>query len=153
MKISELLTEGVWVIKNKDGKEKRFKDDQSEAAIAWKNSSSPVKTKKPAKYSEEWWRAQDDADTYPWDKITDLGGIDHIIKDRFGSIQTDMDMMGPYSKEVDGVPVAGRKVRVMFRITPEDDMGVDEPTEDAQWIKVRRDVKNPEKLVFDGYAS
>lgn len=152
MKISELLTEGKWVIKNKDGKEKRFKDDKSEAAIAWKNSSNPVKAKKPAKYSEEWWRDQD-ADTMPWDKINDLDGIDGIIKDHFGSIQTDMDMMGPYRTEVNGVPVAGRKVRVMFRITPDDDMGVDEPTEDAQWIKVRRDVKNPEKLVFDGYAS
>ena len=152
MKISELLTEGVWVIKNKDGKEKRFKDDKSEAAIAWKNSSSPVKAKKPSKYSEEWWRDQD-AGTLPWDKITDLDGIDYIIKDHFGSIQTDIDMMGPYRTEVNGVPVAGRKVRVMFRITPDDDMGVDEPTEDAQWIKVRRDVKNPEKLVFDGYTS
>jgi hypothetical protein len=151
MKINELLlTEWKAVVKNKDGKEKRFSSHDSPDAIAWKNSSSPVKAKKPGKYSEEWWDQQD-VDTLPWDKITDLDGIEPILKDHFGSIQTDPEMLGSYSKTVDGVPVAGRKVRVMFRVTPEDDMGVDEPVEDSQMIKVVRDVKNPTKLVFDGY--
>jgi hypothetical protein len=47
MKLRPLL-EGMWVIKNIDGKEKRFKDDRSEAAIAWAQSRSP-KTKSELK--------------------------------------------------------------------------------------------------------
>lgn len=42
MKLQPLL-EGMWVIKNLDGKEKRFKNDQSPEAIAWKNSRNPEK--------------------------------------------------------------------------------------------------------------
>lgn len=38
MKLSDILFEGMWVIKSKDGVEKRFKDDKSEAAQAWANS-------------------------------------------------------------------------------------------------------------------
>lgn len=38
MKVNDLFE--AWVIKNKDGKEKRFKNDDSPEALAWKNSTT-----------------------------------------------------------------------------------------------------------------
>lgn len=64
MKIAELLTEGTWIIKNKDGKEKRFRDANSAEAKAWKDSSTP--TRKPrepsARDQERRWDAEDRRD-------------------------------------------------------------------------------------------
>lgn len=57
MKIQELF-EGSFVVKNKDGKEKRFKDADSVEAKAFKVSST--KKASPEKYSKQWWIAQEE---------------------------------------------------------------------------------------------
>ena len=155
--LSELLNlnEGMWVIKNKDGKEKRFKDDKSQAAIDWKNSSTPKKPRpeKAKKYSYEWWDDQDG--TKPWDKIEYVDDLYRWIKGGIGVIREpdDWTFGGRYEKEVDGVPVAGRKIRLMYMITKDDDLGVEdgEEVEHSETIGIVRDVKNPEKFVFDGF--
>lgn len=158
MKIEELLHEGMWVIKNKDGKEKRFKDDKSSAALAWKDSSSPKRPskKKAEKYTYDWWM-DSDADVLPWDKIEDVDNLYKYIKGGTGVIREpdDWTFGGSYRDEVDGVPVAGRKIRLMYLITKDDDLGIDdndgEGVEHSETIGIVRDVKNPKKFVFDGF--
>jgi hypothetical protein len=60
MKLQNLL-EGMWVIKNLDGKEKRFKDDQSASAIEWKNSHTPKTQRQLDAEREKYWRDLDKA--------------------------------------------------------------------------------------------
>ena len=156
MLLKELLSihEGVFVVKNKDGKEKRFKDANSAEARAWKQSESPKKAPKAAKYSQEWWHDQD-VDVYPDDKIThdDSGQIDKIVTKEMGSPKPEDWTFGRhYSKNVNGVTVAGRVVRAGWMITKDDDLGTgDEPVEHYENFGVVRDVKDPSKFVFDGY--
>ncbi len=149
---------GMWIIKNKDGKERRFKDDESPEAIAWKNSSSPKKAPKVALYSKEYWEAKEDAgaDLLPWTKIRDdyaaTDKIEQIVKDQFGDITYDWTIGKMSEKLRDGVPCATADIRVMYEIKPEDDLGVDEPTSDAQGIIVGRNPKNPKKIDFLGFT-
>lgn len=156
MLLKELLSihEGMFVVKNKDGKEKRFKDANSAEARAWKQSESPKKAPKAAKYSQEWWHDQD-VDVYPDDKIThdDSGQIDKIVTKEMGGLKPEDWSFGKhYSKEVNGVTVAGRVVRAGWMITKDDDLGTgDEPVEHYENFGVVRDVKDPSKFVFDGY--
>lgn len=154
MKIKELLYEGMFVVKNKDGKEKRFKDANSAEALAWKQSESPKKAPKAVKYSQGWWNDQD-VDVYPNDKITfdDDGQVDQIVDKEMGKRKPEDWTFGRhYSKNVNGIAVAGRVVRVGWMITKDDDLGTgDEPVEHYENFGVVRDVKNPSKFVFDGY--
>jgi hypothetical protein len=148
----------MWVIKNKDGQEKRFKDDESPEAVAWKNSSSPKKAPKVALYSKEYWEKKEDdgAEILPWTRIKGdeaaVDKIENIVKDQFGNITYDWTLQGYGERDRDGVPCAITKVRVSYEIKPEDDLGVDKPTSDAQAIYVGRNPKNPKKLDFLGFT-
>jgi hypothetical protein len=149
----------AWVIKNKDGKEKRFKDANSPEAVAWKNSSSPKKPPKAAQYTKEWWEAKEDAgvELLPWSKIKGdeaaFDQIDAVVKDQFGDIETDWILLGTGERTRDGVPCAITKVHVSYVVRPEDDMGVDQETSDAQSIFVGRNPKNPKKIEFLGFTT
>jgi len=145
------IFEGAFVIKNKDGKEKRFRDANSAEAKAWAQSESK---KKAAKYSQEWWNEQD-VNVHPLTKITvdDNGQVDRILKDQ-GHEADDWTFAGHYTKKVDGVMVAGRIVRAGWIFTKDDDMGHAEGSDSVEHYQnfgIVRDVKNPKKFVFDGY--
>ncbi len=156
MRVSEIINEGAYVVKNKDGAEKRFKDADSAEAKAWKESSS--KKAKPEKYSQEYWDAQADkmVRPLPWTKLTTdydvTNEITNIVKDQFGDIEFDWTFGQAGAKIRDGVECATVKVRVMYEIRPEHDLGVSKPTSDSQVITVGRNPKNPKKIDFLGYA-
>ncbi len=149
----ELLAEGVFIVKNKDGKEKRFKDANSAEAVAWKDSSSKKSTK-AAKYSQEWWNEQD-VDLRPDDKITmdDDGQVDRILRAEMHRAADDWTFGKHYTKNVNGVTVAGRIVRAGWMITKDDDLGIEDEVEHYENLGIVRDVKNPKKFVFDGYKN
>ena len=158
---------GMWVIKNKDGVEKRFKDDESPAAKAWKESSKPKRAPavKAEKYSQEWWEAKEEKGGYdvltPWTRI-ELGmghgelstdELEAVGKDQgFGNVD-DFHKLGTGETKVDGVYCATIRVRVVAVYTKEDDLGIegDEPVSDSYNVMLRRDTKNPEKFVFMRY--
>lgn len=157
MKIAELLTEGMYIVKSKDGVEKRFKDADSAEAKAWKESTA--KKTKVAVYSQKYWEGKDDGERIvPWTKIT----VDEIA-DQFDAIASDQGFgrIDDWTKQkngetkVEGVDVATVGVRMAFSFGKEDDMGLDvegdERISDSQYIQLRRDVKDPRKLVFAGY--
>lgn len=148
MLLKEILAKGRWVVSNKDGKEKRFKDANSAEARAWKDSSSS----KAAKYSQEWWDNQD-AEHRPADKITmdDDNQIDRILAKESHRKPDDWTFSGHYTKNVNGVIVAGRVIRAGWVITKDDDLGVEDDVEHYENFGIVRDVKNPTKFVFDGY--
>jgi len=162
MKVSELF-EGMYVVKNKDGKEKRFKTAESPEAKAWKESSSPSKVQLTA-YSQAWWEKKDETATssliLPWDKIDsdDVSEqFDRIAKEHgFGRIE-DWYVQGRGEVKVDDVHSATVKVRMVFSFGKEDDLGLDikgdERVSDSQYVKLRRDTTNPKKLVFAGYTN
>lgn len=155
----ERAAKGVWVIKNKDGVERRFKDDESAAAIAWKNSSSPSKVK-VAVHSQAYWEKKEEAGAVllPWSRITieELADqFDHLSSEAgFGRVD-DWTIGRHYEVSVSGVDTAHVAVRVAYSFGKEDDMGLDvegdERISDSQQIIVRRDVTRPSKLVFAGY--
>lgn len=159
MKLSQLI-EGAYVVKNKDGKEKRFKDHSSDEAKAWAASSSPKKVKaiSAPKYSAAWWEQKyekdldgDETVVYPWDAIRNHEISDSMndISERAGFVNVDdWNVTSQMNETIDGLRVRTAKLRVTFYIGPEDDMGVDELTSDSQYITVRRDVKNPRVIMF-----
>lgn len=155
--LSTTLFEGSYVVKNKDGKEKRFKDANSLPAREWKDSSSPKNAPKSAIYSDQYWddkeyKADDYSFITPSKKIgdgpKDSDEIDKIVKDHYGTIKTDWTFGRAGETKTQGTSCATREVRVMFEVTPEDDMGVDETVQDAQTIVVVRDRQTPKKIKF-----
>lgn len=158
---------GMWVIKNKDGVEKRFKDDESPEAKAWKASSKPKKASPvpKEKYSQEWWDYQEDKDPYS-DKVYPGTKIDRDeltfdkLADAFKDAGYEERNVDDYhiqratEKTIKGVRCAAYSLRVVYVYTKEDDIGVegDEPVSDSQVIYVARDSKNPKKFVFAGYG-
>ena len=147
------LDEGMFVVKNLDGVEKRFKDDTSPEAKAWAKTKSE-KTKSSIKFSDAWWEEQD-LDVTPKTQIVDASDeIDSIVKDHFGGkhITTDWTLGSKGTIEVEGTTCATRVIRVMYEHKPESDLGHDEPVSDSQNIVVRRDRKNPNKIVFVKYS-
>lgn len=155
MKFADLLNEGMFVIKNKDGVEKRFKSADSAEAKAWKDSST--KKVKVAVYSKKYWEDKEDADpdrVVPWTKIDAYDSnneITHIAKSEAGGTLEDWTIGRRYEKVVDGVPCAGIVVHMLISYSKDDDLGLESDVEETQNIGIRRDVKNPKKLVFDGY--
>ena len=170
--LTELLTlsedwsvnEGTYVVKNKDGKEKRFKDSYSPEAEAWKKSSSPKAKETAPKFSQRYWELKDADFDYeglvPWSKIGD-----HEIADQFEGIAKheglgQIDDWYPQGKQEysskDGVTIRVVPIRMTFSFGKEDDLGLDikdgERVSDAQYITLARDTKNPKKLVFAGYG-
>lgn len=163
MKIKELLNEGMYVVKSKDGVEKRFKDANSAEAKAWAESTR--KKVKAEKYSQAWWEQKyskyewENDDAFPWSKISNeevADQFDKIAKEQgFGRIE-DWTVSGRTERKVEGVDTAIAVIRMTFSFGKEDDMGLDvedgERISDAEYIKLRRDTKNPKKLVFMGYG-
>ena len=157
----EGLNEGMYVIKSKDGVEKRFKDADSADAKAWKEKTAKKTNVKIALYSDAYWeKKESDSDDSnfltPWKKIgeqdNDSDQIDRIVKDMHGAGKTDWTLGKVSEMKRDGTSCATRVVRVMFEYGPEDDMGVDEPTSDTQSIMIARDPKKPKQLDFINYA-
>lgn len=169
MKVNDLFE--AWVIKNKDGKEKRFKNADSPEALAWKNSSSPKKEKKTLeKYSDAWWDEKNWTGDYtgvmPDKKITDLdlsaGKLAAALKDEMTSEINDYHVMSGGTMKIGNTTVATARVRVTYEFDMKD-MGYDDETiansgnEDGRglesvYVKVRRDPKKPENIVFAGYS-
>lgn len=161
MKFSELINEGNWLIKNKDGLQKRFKDAKSQAALDWKNSSSPKKPEKPKTYSQQWWDDKEAAagystdGVYPGDKIdrndVDDGLVQKLIKSSMTishSNVTDWHFGRTSTVERDGVDCASIDVNVSLLFTKDDDLGLDNDVEEMDSITIARDPKNPKKLTL-----
>jgi hypothetical protein len=155
---------GSWVIKNKDGVEKRFKDDESPEAKAWKNSNS---AKRPSpvpkeKFSKEWWQYQEDNDKtfekiMPWTKIDKYDLDSASLKDAFESAGwkeknvDDWSVIGRGTEiNIKGVPCAAVEIRVVYVFTKDDDMGIegDEPVSDSGTFFAARSPKDPKKYIF-----
>ena len=170
MKVNDLFE--AWVIKNKDGKEKRFKDANSPDAVAWKNSSSPKKAPKAKleKYSDAWWDEKNWTGDYdgvmPDKKITDLdlsyGVLAKILKDESSNELNDFHVTSSGTMKVGNTTVATARVRVTYEFDMKD-MGYDDETisksgnQDGRglesiYVKVRRDHQKPEKIIFAGYS-
>lgn len=152
MKISELL-EAAWVIKNKDGKEKRFKDSNSPEAKAWAASSAKLKT---PMYSKEWWDKKV-ASSYdviaPWESIHDgdipSATIKAAVKDLYGS--SAYDIMGTKrlaDTTVDGVRCARIALNVMVLHTAADDLGIENDAEEIYKITFTRRIDDPKKFNY-----
>lgn len=160
MKVSELLNEGMFVVKSKDGVEKRFKNADSAEAKAWKDSTSKKSTPKVAAYSDMYWEKKKDASNdrgfvTPWSIINgDTNAYDEIqriVESQHGSGQTDWTIVREGGMKRDGTSCATAEVRVQFEYGPDDDMGVDEPTSDTQAILVARNPQKPKQIDFIKY--
>jgi hypothetical protein len=154
---------GMWVIKNKDGVEKRFKDDESPEAKAWKSSNT---AKRPSavpkeKFSKEWWEYQEDNKTFekimPWTKIDKYDLDSASLKDAFESAGwkeknvDDWSVIGRGTEiNIKGVPCAAVEIRVVYVFTKDDDMGIegDEPVSDSGTFFAARSPKDPKKYIF-----
>lgn len=148
------ISEGVYVVKNKSGDEKRFKDANSDEAKAWKSSES--KSKNLEKYTQEWWKVKERRDydaIVPWSPITESDvypQLKKFVKDTWGATQYDLSsMMGATSEKlVDGVKCTTRYIRVMVMHEVDHDAGLENDVEESYRIQVWRDPKNPKKLNF-----
>jgi hypothetical protein len=155
---------GMWVIKNKDGVEKRFKDDESPEAKAWKSSNT---AKRPSavpkeKFSKEWWQYQEDNDKtfekiMPWTKIDKYDLDSASLKDAFQAAGwkeknvDDWSVIGRGTEiNIKGVPCAAVEIRVVYVFTKDDDMGIegDEPVSDSGSFFAARSPKDPKKYIF-----
>ncbi len=156
MKVTEILNEGVFVVKSKDGVERRFKDADSVEAKAWQ-SSTQLKTKFP-KYGKIYWERQADNPDYngllPWDKIQSHEVEDQLEKiirqGSFGRVE-DYHVVRQGTMNVEGLNLATVTVRIMQSFDKEE--AADEGVLDTQNIRLRRDNKRPEKLVFATFES
>lgn len=155
------MNEGMFVVKSKDGVEKRFKDTDSAEAKAWKEQTAKKTNVKLAVYSDAYWeKKEDDSDDRdfmtPWTKIGERGDdsdqIERLVKDQHGAGQTDWTLGKVGEMKREGTSCATRVVRIMFEYGPDDDMGVDEPTSDTQSILVARNPKKPKQLDFVNYV-
>jgi hypothetical protein len=169
MKIQELLSEGMYVVKSKDGVEKRFKKSDSPEAKDW--AASTQKKATLAKYSQAWWKDKEDkakwkwndADAvYPWTEIDDDElNSSMVSKATFSGDQkiNDYHIQKEYSTTVDGVKCATVDVfaQVVHNVH---DLGYDDETikgmdldnedgdvMDGETVTFHRDPKNPKKLV------
>jgi hypothetical protein len=157
----QIAGKGMWVIKNKDGKERRFKDDESPAAKAWKDSSSPKKPEKVPQYSDAYWERKEEQDpdiVLPWSPIRGddaaYDQIDAIVKDEFNMKTVDWTFSGKNGEQKrDGTSCAVQAVRVSYEVTPEDDLGVEHITSDSQTIYIARNPKKPSKIEFLKYGN
>lgn len=154
------LKEGMYVVKNKDGVEKRFKDHDSPEAKAWKASEKKKPAAKHEKFSQGYWeKMEDDGDSdfiAPWTKITndniDSAEVERAIKHEDAGKHEDWTIGKTGSKKIDGVTCATVTLRVLFSYSKDDDLGTgDEEVQDSQTMTFARSPKNPKKYVFAGY--
>lgn len=158
MRFTDILKEAMWVIKSKDGVEKRFKNDTSPEAIAWKDTvaKKPAKAK-IVKYSNEWWvEREDDVSYLPWDKITDTEPNDAIEADVGGSFvptgYQHWSRVRSGEERIDGTFVSFTVVSLFVTYGPEDDLGVTHEVEDSVLVKISRDRTNPENVTIKSFA-
>lgn len=165
--LSELnnLIPEAWVIKNQDGRERRFKDKDSADALAWKNSSSPKKEKVVA-YTDEWWDTRVDRGfdgVTPDDRIDTYDSSDEIgalFKQTAGNWDiNDLHVIARIPVKVDGTTCATATIRVSYEYDlkelgmPADDESITMHGNDgvgleSTTITVRRDRQNPSKLAL-----
>ena len=179
MLLPELLNliSEAWVIKNKDGREKRFKDKDSAEAKAWKASSNPPPKKKFALYTDEWWTAQMDKAMakHGWNRYADHFGMmpddpidTHdsyeellaIFKRSNGDWDiNDLHTIKHHQVVVDGTTCAAVTLQITYEYDlrdlgiPDDDEsfvahGNDGVGIESATMTVRRDRKTPSKLVL-----
>ena len=170
MLLQELLSllEGGYVLYNRSGQRKTFKDTGSPAARAFQSSESTAKpaTVPSPKFSQEWW-----------DKRQYSGKYSGPFPDtRFGENEFDYEKLKfPFSQagfqednvddwsvtkhvftEIDGVRCAGVIIRVAYSFGAEDDMGLDlkdgKRLEDIQSLSAYRSPTAPATLVFGKYV-
>jgi hypothetical protein len=165
MKINELLNEGMWVVKNKDGQEKRFKDSNSPDARAWVASSSkkPEKMEKMEKYSDAWW------DDLHWTGKHEGPMPDSkIVAGPAGIMSEDIEKMDEAGIDAVEDFTITRNGRMMFGKTTcatadirvlvsydAKEMGVEhdqERIEESVYIRVRRNEEDPRKFVFVSFV-
>jgi hypothetical protein len=160
------LDEGTWVVKNKDGKEKRFKDTDSPEALAWKNSSAAPK-KKAEKYSDEWWEAQRATGKHdgkmPYTAIDqaelEFGVLADLVNPKGYEIN-DFYITSKGDMMIDGTTVAVATVRMTYEYDMKELGYTDADIErsgaqdgrglESMYLKVRRDRANPNKIVLVG---
>lgn len=168
------LVEGVYVVKSKDGVERRFKKADSPDALKWKETVAKKPTVPKEKYTQAWWDFQweksldkkglyaVDERVYPWSDIDKYELDSEILKPAFKEAGWDLKNIDDWSASsaqdvtIDGVTCSCIKIRVTFFYTKDDDLGLDiedgETVSDSQYILVARDPKNPTKLVFHNYG-
>lgn len=161
------INEGMYVVKSKDGVEKRFKDDDSAEAKAWRQKIAKKAVAPKEKFTAEWWDYKAEKDhqggnfdgVYPWSKIDryslDVEALSDVFDDAGFNPKhvDDFSVIGKADKKINGVDCAGVKIRVSYSFDKEDDMGVDSFISDAQNIIAVRDPKNPAKYIFAGYVN
>ncbi len=166
MKIQELLTEGAFVIKSKDGVEKRFKKEGPESEAWSKTIAKKPKTVKAEKFSTAWWEQKEDAGDVdmilPWTKIDKYNLSSNDLEAAFenaGIPAKNVDhwtTYGPTFKVIDGVKCASINLNVIAAYTKDDDLGLDftdrDVVSDSHPVVVARSPKDPKNLIFIGYA-
>lgn len=153
----ESIQEGMYVVKNKDGVEKRFKDTDSDEAKAWKDSSSKKSTPKVVAYTDKYWEVKEGRPgvVMPWKSLkydeAATDAIQRLVELQFGTRNVDWTFGRASELTKEFTTCAAIEVRVTFEYGPDDDMGVDEPTSDSQTILVARNRENPKKIDFIKY--
>lgn len=146
MKIQELLTEGAFVIKSKDGVEKRFKSEGPESK-AWANSTVKKPTDKTVKFEkygkaywekedEKAWGRHDDNFVLPWDPIyeNDLNNLslakafDDAGFNEINDFTTIGKSFHTADKDHHDMPVSAQKIRVQVVHDLKADFGYDDET-------------------------
>ena len=149
-----LMLEGKWLIKNKDGKEKKFPNPNSDDAIAWQNSYTLPSASKTRRDAERAARIADHSAactrTITSDDLIDIGDV---LRDEFSNIGDVSISRNRGTTNIDGVEVASAVLRVFVQYSSDDDLGLDHDVEDIVHVKVARDPKQPSKLVFIGYSN
>lgn len=147
--ILRYLTEGRWV--------------KGAGGVPLGKDGKPIAPKQPKKvvaaYSDLYWdqkaQASDDANfltpAEPID-ISDSDEIDKIVKSHFSMKKIDWEMKKRGVKKIEHTTVASRVIRVSYEVGPEDDLGIEQTVQDAEYIIVRRNPKKPKQLEFAGYG-
>lgn len=154
----ETLAEGKFVIKSKDGVEKRFASADSAEAKAWKDSTAKKPTAKVAAYSDLYWERKelDSKDHYfvaPWTRIgngaDDSDAIEKLVNSHHGDAgTTDWTIGRKGEMKRDGTSCATAEINIMFEYGPEDDVGVDDVVSDTETILIARNPQKPKQLDF-----
>ena len=159
------IAEGAFVIKSKDGVQKRFKNADSPEAIEWKNKVARPPKVKAERFTDEWWHKSASI-VIPRSRIGqyDLfhGGLEKQLKDHFvSSAINDFYIVDRGFTNRDGTTCATAIVRVVYEFDMKD-MGYDDKTIaqsgnenglglESVTIKVARNRENPKKIDFLAY--
>lgn len=155
----ESMNEGMFVVKSKDGVEKRFPNAASAEAKAWKDSTR--KNVKVRAYSDQYWEDKDEASDdrnfiTPKSKIrgddSAASAIQRLAEKDHGNAVMDWTVADKGTMEREDTTCAVAQVRVTFKYDKDDDMGVDGSTSDVQSMLVARDPTKPHRIDFIKYV-